>query len=143
MEIRRKTTMTSPLHTWLEKLRSVGEKSSEVCGWWPYPEDGTIRGPFHRWFKCQEGDVDHQEKLASVEDDVKFFSTAANEFNSLLKINEILLGALSEAQEALELIWSRNEDFDTEEGKNAIFELAYKEQRKARTAIKEAGEVLE
>jgi len=72
----------------LKELKRVCHRSSRVNAWYDYGSEGSVRGPWNRWFLCQKGSDDAPESVASVKDDVTFASKAMNHFENL--IDEVL-----------------------------------------------------
>lgn len=68
-------------------LRDSLARSTNVVGWWPHGYDGTVRGPFFRWFKCAEVSPEYEKNVASVEDDTEYCAMSMNAVPILL--NEI------------------------------------------------------
>lgn len=64
--------------TLAQETKRLAEKATEVVRWYPHQYDGTIRGPFCRWFKCSEVDEKYRENVASVADDVEYGAEAMN-----------------------------------------------------------------
>lgn len=77
--------------TRLELLVMLGElkaKSTQVTAWYPHGEDGTVRGPFVRWFKCTEVAEQYQRNVASQADDCRYAAAALTHVPELIKIIE-------------------------------------------------------
>lgn len=74
----------------LRRLKKVAEKSSNMVSWYAHPYDGTIRGGWCRWFRCEEGVKDSPENIASVFDDTNFCAEALNNFLPMIKTIEKL-----------------------------------------------------
>lgn len=77
----------------LDEWEAVAIKSTKVVAWYPHgAEDGTVRGPFGRWFRCEPGDDQskfypgNKGVLASIEDDVNFAAVAMNSFQKLISV---------------------------------------------------------
>lgn len=84
----------------IRRLKKLCSKSTKVVGWYPHGHEGTVRGPFNRWFTCSEGSKHHQQNIASVNDEVEFAAAAMNNLKPLLNIMEQLL--LEKANQQLE-----------------------------------------
>jgi hypothetical protein len=70
-----------------DELRELISKSTQVNGWYAHGyEDGTVRGPYHRWFKCSEVDDKYKHNVAPVNDDVNFAAAAMNNLEALLDL---------------------------------------------------------
>src|SRR3990167_10012965 len=41
----------------LDEIEARAKAATQVVRWYPHTEDGTVRGPFHRWFTCRGGDA--------------------------------------------------------------------------------------
>lgn len=68
----------------LDALREVAANATQVVSWYPHGvEDGTVRGPYHRWFKCT-GNEDGKHPTANIENDVNFAAAAMNNLVPLL-----------------------------------------------------------
>lgn len=78
-------------------LRAIAEKSTPVVAWYPHgpgdgyhPGQGSVRGPFGRWFLVSGGDngmqdpVKYPVPVAPLEDDAKFAAAAMNNLVPLL-----------------------------------------------------------
>lgn len=81
--------MTDPQDT-LTQWEEIIKKSTKAVLWYPHTYDGTIRGPFNRWFRCERGD-DQSDKyppnkglISSIECDVEFAALAMNNFQKLI-----------------------------------------------------------
>lgn len=62
-----------------KEIKDRKAKSTQVNGWYAHAyEDGTIRGPFHRWFRCTEVAPQYRQHVASVADDVEYAAAAMN-----------------------------------------------------------------
>jgi hypothetical protein len=68
-----------------DQLRELASKSTQVVGWYDHGlQDGTIRGPFHRWFKCEEVEPKYARHVASVPAETAFVTAAMNNLVPLL-----------------------------------------------------------
>ena len=70
----------------IKRLKDICNKASKVVTWYDYgDEDGTVRGPWCRWFKCEEGVVKNRpDSVSDVADDVTFAAEAMNNFLPIL-----------------------------------------------------------
>jgi len=75
----------------IERLKELHRKSTRVNYWYDHgSEDGTIRGPFHRWIKVEEVDKAYKDNVASVAEDAAYCTAALNYVPLLLKEIEML-----------------------------------------------------
>lgn len=65
-------------------LEALWHKSTAVVAWYPYGYDGTVRGPFCRWFTCSKIDEQYEKHCGSIEDDVKYTAMALNSVPHLI-----------------------------------------------------------
>lgn len=79
---------------YLDRIQARCEKATQVVRWYAHPYEGQVRGPFFRWFQCQEGSPTHQKNVSSVEDDVEFAAMAMNEVPELLKRLRLAISSL-------------------------------------------------
>jgi hypothetical protein len=69
----------------ISKLETLWEKSTQVVAWYAHGDyDGTIRGPFCRWFKCTEIEPEYQKHCGSIKDDVEYATAALNSVPHLI-----------------------------------------------------------
>ena len=84
----------------LEKLKEIASYSTKVVAWYPHWYDGTVRGPFGRWFTLTGGDngmgdpVKYPTPVADIGDDVAFAAAAMNSFVPLMNEVERLNGQI-------------------------------------------------
>lgn len=105
----------------LARLREIASKSTRVVAWYPHGYhdgrmpgcDGTVRGPFGRWFGVCGGDngmgdpIKYPTPVADSRDDVEFCAAAMNHFEGLLEEvvrlrQDVLDGQTKTTQELLE-----------------------------------------
>ncbi len=72
----------------MNEFRRVAENSTQVTAWYDHGFDGTVRGPFNRWFKCSEVNPLYMKHVANVADDCEFAAVAMNHFVQLLDLVE-------------------------------------------------------
>lgn len=70
----------------LDYLKEVCAKSTNVVGWYAHGYDGTVRGPFCRWFTCSEVSPEYRKHVADVSDEVEFAAAAMTSLPFLLKL---------------------------------------------------------
>lgn len=71
---------------YLTELKELCKKATQVVGWYPHGYDGTVRGPFCRWFHCDEVSPEHRKYVGEVADDVRFAAAAMNSLPALLEL---------------------------------------------------------
>lgn len=85
----------------LVELRKLAEKSSKVVRWYAHGgSDGTVRGPYMRWFKCLEIEPEYRQYMASVTDDVEYCAAAMNELPRLIESLEVAIKALDDIEKS-------------------------------------------
>ena len=86
-------------------LRDKANKSSKVVGWYPHGYDGTVRGPFGRWFTCTGGKNNGKQpkSIADIADDVEFAAVAMNHLVPLLNEVERLNKRIAELELTLDI----------------------------------------
>lgn len=87
--------------TLLEKLDALiaeTEKATKVNKWYSHPWEGTVRGPFHRWFTCAPVDERYQKHVASVADDTEFAAAAMNNYPAALRALKKAVERLQDSQ---------------------------------------------
>ena len=98
----------TPTESLLKELEELEKNSSRVVAWYSHgDEDGTIRGPWHRWFKCQEGDNGRPDSIGTVKEDCDYAAAAMNSLPALLQIIKTQREALKEAGDSLEVAVGR------------------------------------
>ena len=86
----------------LIELKEIIAKSTPVVNWYDHGyEDGTIRGPFNRWFKCSEVSPEYRDNVSDIANDVAFACAAMQNFLPLIK--EIQLNLDKEHKLGLEI----------------------------------------
>ncbi len=68
----------------IEGLRKIHLASTNVNCWYPHGHNGTVRGPFTRWFRCTRVGRANAKSVSSVHDDTVFAAAAMNHFGPLL-----------------------------------------------------------
>ena len=83
----------------MDEIKHTKSKSTQVNGCYDHGyENGTIRGPFHRWFRCQEVDDQYKQHVASVADDVAYAAAAMNYAPALVEEIERLQARVNELE---------------------------------------------
>ena len=88
----------------MNALKELHDKSTKVNAWYAHGwEDGTVRGPFHRWFKCSEVEPRYAKHVAGVAEDTEYCAGAMNLAPYLINAVETLLKRVSELELDLEM----------------------------------------
>lgn len=90
------------LREWVGKRKEIAGRATKVVGWYAHtstadtaaPGYATVRGPFTRWFRCNEVPDRYKEHVASVGDDVIFCADSMNSAEKYAEIVEVLLSAV-------------------------------------------------
>lgn len=99
----------------IREIEARCNAATKVVAWYPHGYDGTVRGPFGRWFKCTGGDngmgdpIKYPTPVASIEDDVAYAACAMNELPWLLQLIRTQETALTRALETLERVLADDE----------------------------------
>lgn len=72
--------------TKIDDLKEICKNATQVNGWYPHTHDGTVRGPFGRWFTCTGGENQNARNVGvpSISNDTHFAASAMNNFPRLL-----------------------------------------------------------
>lgn len=62
----------------LTRWKEIADAATKTVAWHPHKEDSTVRGPYHRWFKCAEGDMQYSPRISEVEKDIEYCAAAMN-----------------------------------------------------------------
>ena len=83
---------TRPLKQQLQTLLKLADAASPVVAWYAHGnENGTVRGPFHRWFTCSEVEDRYKQHVASVDDDCRYAAAAMNAVPTLVKVLQVAI----------------------------------------------------
>ena len=77
--------MTDKITAILDEGERIKNNSTEVVAWYPHELDGTVRGPFGRWFKAVEVHKEYKEHVSPITEDVIYCAHALTNYPKTTK----------------------------------------------------------